>query len=418
MSLTNNASVERKLVGYDNFKRSNPKSDKFEILCFHHVEFYCSDSTNVSRRFSCALGMPIVAISNLSTGNSKYSSIVLQSNSLCFVFTAPYGVSFSKGREEISPPPHPGFDVEQAHDFVRGKFSNIIKIFLFWLLQSFTSYFQILRVDHGLAVRAIAIRVADASEAYRISTENGAVGVLQPTKLLDKVSGEMMDISEIRMFGDVVIRWVSGTFLGPMLPNYQPTNTSHLGSKSSSTFGILRLDHSVSNVPKLFEAVDYLAAATGMHEFAEFASADIGTLDSGLNSMVLGNNNEMVLLPINEPTFGTKRQSQIQTYLDHNNGAGLQHLALLSEDIFETVRQMKIRGDPHSLASGGAGFEFMPAPSADYYSRAVQRIGENVLSTSQWKDLQDLGILADKDDQVCLLCCSYYCINVVNLPAP
>jgi 4-hydroxyphenylpyruvate dioxygenase len=121
MSLTSSTPVERKLVGYDNFKRSNPKSDKFEILCFHHVEFYCSDSTNVSRRFSCALGMPIVAVSNLSTGNSKYASTILQSNSLCFVFTAPYGMSFSKGKEEMSPPPHPGFDVEQAHNFVRGK---------------------------------------------------------------------------------------------------------------------------------------------------------------------------------------------------------------------------------------------------------------------------------------------------------
>ena len=39
---------------------------------------------------------------------------------------------------------------------------------------------------------------------------------------------------------------------------------------------------------------------------------DIGTLDSGLNSMVLASNNEMVLLPLNEPTFGTRRKSQIQ----------------------------------------------------------------------------------------------------------
>ena len=122
MSNTNDGSVTRKLVGYDNFKRHNPKSDKFEILCFHHVEFYCSDSTNVSRRFSCALGMPIVATSNLSTGNCRYASTVLQSNSLCFVFTAPYGIIFSKGKEERSPPPHPGFDVEEAHNFVRGMF--------------------------------------------------------------------------------------------------------------------------------------------------------------------------------------------------------------------------------------------------------------------------------------------------------
>jgi hypothetical protein len=51
---------------------------------------------------------------------------------------------------------------------------------------------------------------------------------------------------------------------------------------------------------------------SGFHEFAEFVAEDVGTVDSGLNSMVLANNNEMVLLPINEPTFGTKRKSQIQ----------------------------------------------------------------------------------------------------------
>jgi len=55
---------------------------------------------------------------------------------------------------------------------------------------------------------------------------------------------------------------------------------------------------------------------TGFHEFAEFTSEDVGTIDSGLNSMVLASNNEAILLPINEPTFGTKRKSQIQTYLE------------------------------------------------------------------------------------------------------
>ena len=50
----------------------------------------------------------------------------------------------------------------------------------------------------------------------------------------------------------------------------------------------------------------------GFHEFAEFTAEDVGTLDSGLNSMVLACNNELVLLPINEPTHGTPRKSQIQ----------------------------------------------------------------------------------------------------------
>jgi hypothetical protein len=151
--------------------------------------------------------------------------------------------------------------------------------------------------------------------------------------------------------------------------------------------------------------------STGFHEFAEFVAEDVGTVDSGLNSMVrpgserraglgdavslhgavlrwaegamhhvtvpwcsqahgleasaelqdesrapgtcpthsiaplilllhqvLASNNEMVLLPVNEPTFGTPRKSQIQTYLEQNEGPGLQHLALLTHDIFATLR--------------------------------------------------------------------------------
>ena len=60
---------------------------------------------------------------------------------------------------------------------------------------------------------------------------------------------------------------------------------------------------------------EYIEKMLGFHEFAEFV-ADVGTVDSGLNSMVLANNDEFVLLPINEPTFGTRRKSQIQTYLE------------------------------------------------------------------------------------------------------
>jgi hypothetical protein len=98
----------------------------------------------------------------------------------------------------------------------------------------------------------------------------------------------------------------------------------------------------------------------GFHEFAEFTADDIGTVDSGLNSMVLANNSEFVLLPINEPTFGTKRKSQIQTYLDHNAGPGVQHLALKTDNIFKTLRQMRDVSD-------GGGMDFMPRTPDAYY---------------------------------------------------
>lgn len=300
-----------------------------------------------------------VGRSDLSTGNKHYASYVLRSNDLRFVFTAPYNNSDLEG----SRPPHPGYSQEKSHQFV---------------------------MNHGLAVRAVGIIVEDAAQAFDLSVKNGAVAVLAPHTLVDRKSGASLIISEIQLFGDSVIRWVSGDFRGPFLPNYEETEAPDLN------FGIIRLDHVVSNVPKLFPAIDYLITAIGFHEFSEFTAADVGTVDSGLNSMVLANNSEFVLMPINEPTFGTKRKSQIQSYLEHNNGAGVQHLALMSENIFATMREMKKR-------SYVGGFEFMPAPGREYYERIPDRIGKDVLSIEQLAELESLGLLADKDDQGVLL---------------
>merc|ERR1719389_985325 len=161
------------------------------------------------------------------------------------------------------------------------------------------------------------------------------------------------------------------------------------------SYGIQRLDHAVGNVPKLIEAVNYIARFTGFHEFAEFTAEDVGTLDSGLNSMVLSSNNEKVLLPINEPTTGTRRKSQIQTYLDHNLGPGVQHLALRSNDILTTLTRMREVSDT-------VGFDFMPRPSEKYYRELPARIGDS-LTPEQYREVERLGALVDKDDQGVLL---------------
>lgn len=160
-------------------------------------------------------------------------------------------------------------------------------------------------------------------------------------------------------------------------------------------FGIRRLDHAVGNVPQLGPVIEYVKGFTGFHEFAEFTSEDVGTTESGLNSVVLASNDEMVLLPLNEPVYGTKRKSQIQTYLEHNEGAGVQHLALASENIFRTLREMRKR-------SGIGGFEFMPSPPPTYYRNLKSRAGD-VLSDEQIKECEELGILVDRDDQGTLL---------------
>lgn len=190
-----------------------------------------------------------VAISNLTTGNKHYALSVLQSQNITFAFTAPY----SNPDIEGSKYPHPFFDQEVAHDFNR---------------------------KHGFAVRAIGIRVTDAAAAYEACVANGGVGVLPPATLVDTATGKELVVSEVKSVDDVVLRWISGSFDGPFLPNCTPVNSPDIN------YGLDRVDHIVTNVPNLFQAVDYIMGTTGFHEFAEFTAEDVGTVDSGLNSMV------------------------------------------------------------------------------------------------------------------------------------
>jgi 4-hydroxyphenylpyruvate dioxygenase len=95
----------------------------------------------------------------------------------------------------------------------------------------------------------------------------------------------------------------------------------------------------------------------------------VGTIDSGLNSVVLANNNELILMPLNEPTYGTRRKSQIQTYLEQNRGEGVQHMALFSHDIIDTLTKMR-------AMSHYGGFEFMDPPHSNYYRDVRARLGD------------------------------------------
>ncbi|XP_074273066.1 4-hydroxyphenylpyruvate dioxygenase isoform X2 [Silene latifolia] len=349
-----------KLVGFTNFVRVNPRSDRFSVKRFHHIEFYCGDATNVSRRFSWGLGMPIVAKSDLSTGNSVHSSYLLRSGDLRFLFTSAYSPTMAVPDSAAIP------------TFGYSGFNKFVS-------------------SHGLGVRAVAVEVGDADVAFNVSVAHGARPASPPVSLHN---GAVV-ISEVQLYGDVVLRYVSFTndTESLFMPGFEP-----VGEQSSFPgldFGLRRLDHAVGNVPELGPAVEYVKKFTGFHEFAEFTAEDVGTSESGLNSAVLANNDETVLIPMNEPVYGTKRKSQIQTYLEHNEGAGLQHLALMSEDIFWTLREMRKR-------SGLGGFEFMPAPPPTYYRNLKARVGD-VLSEEKIKECEELGILVDKDDQGTLL---------------
>mmetsp|Transcript_35799 Transcript_35799/g.45951 ORF Transcript_35799/g.45951 Transcript_35799/m.45951 type:complete len:493 (+) Transcript_35799:72-1550(+) len=363
---SNPQTKKRQLVGAENFVRHNPKSERFEVKKFHHVQFYCGDAQNTARRFQFGLGMTQIAKSDLSTGNTASSNICLQSGDLCFLFTAPYGI-IEENADTDSVNAFPGFDKKEAHDFF---------------------------MKHGLAAKAVGIEVEDAEAAYEACVANGGRGVLSPVTIQGEQEEGSVTISEVELYGDVVLRFLSfENYKGSFLPNFELISESP--ANPSLSYGLYRLDHAVGNVWDLMEQVEYVGKMTGFHEFAEFTAEDVGTVDSGLNSVVMASNNEMVLLPLNEPTYGTKRKSQIQTYLEQNGGPGLQHLALYTQDIFHTMTKMR-------EMSAIGGFEFMPRPSATYYPEIREKFKDD-LSPDQLDKVEELGLLVDKDDQGILL---------------
>ncbi|KAG8069860.1 hypothetical protein GUJ93_ZPchr0006g45076 [Zizania palustris] len=344
-----------RLVGHRRFVRANPRSDRFHALAFHHVELWCADAASAAGRFSFALGAPLAARSDLSTGNSAHASLLLRSGSVAFLFTAPYARGVDAKTASL-----PSFSADAA---------------------------RIFSAEHGLAVRAVALRVADAADAFRASVAAGARPAFGPAEL-----GGGFGFSEVELYGDVVLRFVSypDSTDASFLPGFEDVS-----NPDAMDYGLRRFDHIVGNVPELAPVAAYIAGFTGFHEFAEFTAEDVGTAESGLNSVVLANNTETVLLPLNEPVHGTKRRSQIQTYLDHHGGPGVQHIALSSNDVLRTLRKMRAR-------SAMGGFEFLAPPPPNYYDGVRRRAGD-VLSEEQIKECQELGVLVDRDDQGVLL---------------
>ena len=273
---------------------------------FHHVEFYCGDARSTANHFCLSLGMSITGTTSQATGNDQCVSYALESeDNFKLLLTAPYSrarASADEGgndndEEYDAPLSLPNFNVEGAHAF-----------------------FQ----KHGLAARAVGVEVKDAKAAFKASVAKGAVPVLEPS-FLPTCPAQLRDennkndggcyIAEVELYGDVVLRYVSFPELGnadsdassgsstltqPFLPHLAPVESSTL----RESYGIFRIDHAVGNVHDLQEAYSRIQGFTGFHEFAEFTSEDVGTVDSGLNSVVLASDSEEVLLPLNEPTSG------------------------------------------------------------------------------------------------------------------
>jgi 4-hydroxyphenylpyruvate dioxygenase len=169
------------------------------------------------------------------------------------------------------------------------------------------------------------------------------------------------------------------------MPGFKPWK-SHYNPPPT---GLKFIDHMVGNVGwgEMNTWVDFYARVMGFAQLVSFDDKDISTEYTALMSKVMSNGNGRIKFPINEPAEG-KKKSQIEEYIEFYNGAGVQHIAVATNNIIETVGALKDRG-----------VEFLYVPPS-YYDTVMDRVGE---IDEDLAVLKQHGVLVDRDDEGYLL---------------
>jgi 4-hydroxyphenylpyruvate dioxygenase len=300
-----------------------------------HVEFYVGNARQSAYFYRAAFGMSLVAYAGPETGQRDRASYVLQQGKVRFLLTTAL-----RSDSEIA--------------------RHVAK--------------------HGDGVRAIALWVDDARASWLETTARGAKSVQEPTVASDE-HGTVVTAS-IAAYGDTVHTFVERTgYTGAFMPSFKAMPED----KAARPVGLLHIDHCVGNVGwnAMNEWVEFYSKVMGFGLYQHFDDADISTEYSALMSKVMANGNGYVKFPINEPAEG-KRKSQIEEYLDFYQGPGVQHIALATNDILETVSRLQAQG-----------VEFLTVPHS-YYTELQGRVGKIDEPT---EELERLGILVDRDNE-------------------
>jgi 4-hydroxyphenylpyruvate dioxygenase len=304
-----------------------------------YVEFYVGNAKQAAHYYKTAFGFQSLAYAGPETGVKDKVSYAIRQQKLTFVFTTALRPSHNIA--------------EHVH-------------------------------KHGDGVKFLALKVTDATDAWEQTTKRGGKSYQAPTTLQDD-NGEVI-ISGIHTYGDTVHLFIErSNYTGVFLPGFKPW-VSHYNPPTS---GLQYVDHCVGNVGwnQMNPWVNFYEEVMGFKNILTFDDSDISTEYSALMSKVMSNGNGFVKFPINEPAEG-KKKSQIEEYLDFYNGEGVQHVALATNNIIETVSDLQNRG-----------VEFLKVPSS-YYDTVLDRVGH---IDEDLKPLKELGILIDKDEEGYLL---------------
>ncbi len=316
-----------------------PEVDFLPLNGTDHIEFYVGNAKQSAYYYQSAWGYELIAYAGPETGVREKASYVLKQGKIVLI---------------LSTALHANSEI-----------SNHVN-------------------THGDGVKYLSLWVDDATKSFEETVKRGAKPFMKPTKFEDE-NGYVI-ISAIHTYGETIHKFVErSNYNGPFLPGYEkPTHKIN-----NVPVGLKHIDHCVGNVElgKMNEWVKFYEDVLGFRLLLTFDDDDISTEYSALMSKVVSNGNGYVKFPINEPADG-KRKSQIEEYLDFYGGAGVQHIAVATDDILHTIGELRNRG-----------IEFLYVPDT-YYEDLLERVGD---IKEDIEDLKKHNILVDRDDEGYLL---------------
>lgn len=318
--------------------------DFLPLLGTDYIEFYVGNAKQAAHFYKTAFGFQSLAYAGLETGLKDRVSYVLKQDKIRIVLTTALNSNSPIG-EHVK--------------------------------------------KHGDGVKIIALWVDDAKKAYKETIERGAKSYLEPVKESDEF-GEVVK-SGIFTYGETVHLFIERkNYKGDFLPGFIKWESDY----NPSSVGLKFVDHMVGNVGwgEMNTWVKWYEEVMGFVNFLSFDDKQIHTEYSALMSKVMSNGNGRIKFPLNEPAKGKKR-SQIEEYLDFYESPGVQHIAIATDDIIQTVRELRSRG-----------VEFLSAPPKEYYTAIPTRLGAHMkIMNENIDELEELAILVDADEEGYLL---------------
>ncbi|KAK4455494.1 4-hydroxyphenylpyruvate dioxygenase [Podospora aff. communis PSN243] len=333
---------------------------------YDHITWYVGNARQAAAYYNNLFGFKTIAFRGLETGSRYIASYVVGNGLVRFVFTSPIRSGKHLPEEDpISP---------ADRDLLREIHEHLEK--------------------HGDAVKDVAFEVDSVDGVYEKAVAEGADAVQPPTTFTDKQYGSVRT-AVIRTYGDTTHTLISrASYKGPFLPGFRAAAPSP-ATVTLPRVELARIDHCVGNQDwnEMVSACAFYEQCLSFHRFWSVDDSQISTEFSALNSIVMASANNVVKMPINEPAPG-KKKSQIEEYVLFNSGPGVQHIALLTNDIIATVSSMRARG-----------VEFINVPST-YYDTMRKRLRTERRNWELQEDLdtiERLNILIDYDEQGYLL---------------